>query len=109
MDSHSYKKNVDKIFVTLQPDNKTSLDLYYVSDGITSPLIETIPQYLFSYSAFNYITFNYLTNRFPTSKRSKVKAKKIVYFQPILKNSVLNESMGVQALEIHYTYVSEVK
>jgi hypothetical protein len=108
-DSHFYKKNVDKLFTTLQPDNKTSVDLYYISDGIISPLVETIEQYLYSYISFGYSTFTYLTNRFPTSKRSKVKAKKIVYFQPILRNNKANESMGIQALEIHYTYVSEVK
>lgn len=109
MDSYSLKKNVDKIFITLQPDNRTSAKVYYISDTAISDLIETIEQNLFNYLTFNYVTFNYETNRFPTSKRSKVKSKKIIYFQPILKNNTLNESMGIQALEIHYTYVSEVK
>jgi hypothetical protein len=109
MDSYALKKNVDKMFVTLQPDNRTSCKIYYISDSAISDLIDTITQNLFNYLVFNYITFNYVTNRFPTSKRSKVKAKKIIYFQPILKNNTLNESMGIQALEIHYNYVSEVK
>lgn len=109
MDSHRYKKNVDKVFITLQPDNKTSADLYYISDMLRSDLIDTIGQYLFSYTQFNYTHFNYLTNRFPQTERNKIKAKKIIYFQIILKNNNLAESMGIQAIEIHYSYVSEVK
>lgn len=108
-DSHFYKKNVGKIFITLQPDTRTSADLYYISDSMRSELIETISQYLFNYATLDYSRFSYLASTFPQTKRNKIKAKKIIYFQPILKNNNNNESMGIQAIEIHFSYISEVK
>lgn len=109
MNTHFYKKNVDKVFVTLLSAYAASADIYYESDNVTSDLINTVSSYLFSYINFNYTNFTYKSTIFPQTARNKLKAKKIVYFQLIVKNNNLNESMPMVAEEIHYMYVSEVK
>lgn len=89
-------KTVEKIFVSLKPASNTSVDLYYASDrGGTSALVVTSRNDLFDWNAFNFENLSFVMSGFPQEIPSKVKAKKVIYFQPILANPRLNESMGI--------------
>jgi hypothetical protein len=109
MGAYSYRKNIDKVYLTLQPDSKASAGFYYQDDNITSDLVQLVSKYTYNYITYNYLYYTYKTALFPETQRIKIKSKKTIYFQPIIKNENLNESMGLSALEIYFKYVSEVK
>jgi hypothetical protein len=91
-------KTVMKTFFSLKPATKTSADLYYATDKTVSGLISTTRMDLFNYLYWDYAHFSYLLSSFPQESASKVKAKKIDYFQMILKNPRNNESMGILSI-----------
>jgi hypothetical protein len=88
-------KTVIKTFFSLKPAIKTSADLYYITDKVISDLIVSARMDLFNYFYWDYSHFSYLLSSLPQEVASKVKAKKIDYFQMILKNPRNNESMGI--------------
>ncbi|WP_141431413.1 hypothetical protein [Bacillus sp. 03113] len=104
-----YRKLVEKVFYSLKPSSKTSVDVYYVTDKKTSEIIKTTRMDLFDFTQIDFSDFTFLTNTFPQENMVKVKAKKISVFQAILKNDKLDESLGILSLGVKYRYQSLIK
>lgn len=102
-------KTVVKTFFSLKPATFSSADLYYVTDKVTSDLITTARMDLFDWNTFNFENLSFIMSAFPQEVASKVKAKKIIYFQLILKNPRLNESMGILSIGLKVQEGREVK
>jgi hypothetical protein len=93
-------KTVPKVFFSIKPDTVTSADLYYINENGGSSLVNTVNMSLYSYTYFDYARFTYVTSNLPQVTRTKVKAKKIIYFQLMIKNDKLNESLGILSVNI---------
>lgn len=103
------RKLVEKVFFSLRPDIRTSADLYVTTDRKTRKKIDTTRMDLIDYRYLDYSKWSYYSNIFPQETRTKVKAKKIVYFQMELRNELLDESMGILSIALKYQYQGEVK
>jgi hypothetical protein len=102
-------KMVSKIFYTMRPGANTSIILDYITDKKTMLDVDYSRMDLFDYSMFDYSKMNYLTREFPQEITKKIKAKKVSYFQIIVRNNVDHESMGIMSLSVKYTIQREVK
>jgi hypothetical protein len=103
------RKLIEKLFVSIKPDSATSGELYYITDQVASDMIAKIEMNLFDYSNVNYANFSYLISQFPQVTMTKIKAKKIVYFQPYFKGQEIDESFGLLSLNIAWQPQSMVK
>lgn len=102
-------KTVAKVFFSLKPDDSASADLSYVTDRVNSGVVFTSRMDLFDYRLWNYANFSYLLSSLPQESAAKVKSKKIIYFQMILSNPRLNESMGILSVGLKVQEGREVK
>jgi hypothetical protein len=103
------RKLVEKAFFSLRPSIRTSADLYVTTDRKARAKVNTTRMDLIDYAYFDYSKWSYSTNTFPQETRTKVKAKKIVYFQMELRNDKLDEGMGILSTALKYEYSGEVK
>ncbi|MBS4200276.1 hypothetical protein KHA93_11605 [Bacillus sp. FJAT-49732] len=124
-------KLIQKLFATIAPGKHTSCDFYYVSDKVSFPRNEeNLPDYsimhygksfyndkifdaktefinstrteLFDYSTFIYSLFSYNASEQPTMIVKKVKAKKVVYYQLVIQNNRIDESLKIESLGLKY-------
>lgn len=102
-------KLVEKVFFSLNPDTRTSADLYYLSNKKSRKFIKTTRKDLFHYSFMDYSLFSYGSREYPQEASNKVKAKKIVYFQLELRNEQMDEPLGLLSLGIKFIYQRMVK
>jgi hypothetical protein len=108
--SSTNRKLVSKIFFTIKPAARTSASLYVRSDlRSVWRLVKLIAKSLFKYSLIKYSTFTYGANDFPQQSRTKVKEKKIGYYQIKLENLNETESLGILNVAIKFIYQREVK
>lgn len=103
------KKLVEKVFLTLKPDNRTSADVYYISNKKASDLIKTIRMDTYDMSDLDFNYYSFLTSDFPQEAMLKIKAKKVTHFQLIIENRRIDESLGLLSTGIKFRYQSEVK
>jgi hypothetical protein len=103
------RKLVEKVFFSLRPAIRTSAELYVTTDRKARQKVDTTRMDIIDYAYFDYSKWSYSTNTFPQETRTKVKAKKIVYFQMELRNEELDEGMGILSTAIKYEYSGEVK
>ncbi len=95
-DDDEHLKTVAKVFVSLKPASSTSFDLYYVTDrGGESALILNARADLFDFNTLDFSHLSFIMSAFPQEVPAKVKAKKVIYYQLILRNPRNNESMGI--------------
>jgi hypothetical protein len=106
-------KLVEKVFFSLRPGAKASADLYYATDktesGVPQGTGVTARVDLLDFGDLEFDHFTFLTSAMPQEVAAKIKAKKIVYFQVILQNDRLNESMGILSIGIKVKTQREVK
>lgn len=93
-------KTVPRVFFSIKPDTITSADLYYINEDGGSSLVNAVNMTLFSFLYFDFSKFTFITSNLPQVMRTKVKAKKIIYFQLMIKNDKLNESLGILSVNI---------
>ncbi|KIL35868.1 hypothetical protein SD71_10785 [Cohnella kolymensis] len=103
------RKLVEKVEVTIKPDSATSAEMYYITDQTQSPLVARLKMNMFDFNNFNFGEFTFLVNNFPQSTMTKIKAKKIVYFQLYFKGQEIDESLGLLSISIIYSPQSLVK
>jgi len=104
------RKLVSKVFFTIKPASKTSATLYVRSDLRSLwRAVKTITSALFTYSLVKYSTWIYAANDFPQQTRTKVKEKKIGYYQIKIENLTETETMGLLNVAIKFIYQREVK
>lgn len=105
------KKYIDSIFLGINPSGATSVDLSYESDKKTAQIAsnQEIKFNLFNFNTLDFTNLTFYYSQFPQVFKRKVKAKKVISFQLILKNEVLNESLTVLSLGIKFRYESLIK
>jgi hypothetical protein len=103
-------KLVSKVFFDLKPSKRSSAILSVRSDlkSVWSNVKEVFVS-LFSYSLLAYSIFTYAGSEFPKQTRTKVKAKKIGYYQIKISNNKASESLGILNVATKILYQREVK
>jgi hypothetical protein len=88
-------KTIRRVFTTIKPSERTSVQVYYLDDQGIKTLIDTVNMSRFSYAFYDYERFTYLFSEFPQVSTAKPKIKKITHFQIMYENNVLDESLGL--------------
>lgn len=110
MDMDNYKKVIEKVTFNLNPlSARSSADLYYISDKKVSDVLKQARIVLFNFNDIDFSDFSFLTNSLPQPFTKRVKAKKVVYFQVILKNNRVDEGMSIETLIIKFVPQQEIK
>ena len=104
-------KNTRKIWITVQPESKSSLDVLYTTNKNFLSDIKTITVAfnLLDFGLIYFDAFSFLTNRAPQTYRKKIRAKKYSYIKFMLRNSQVDESVVIIALKLTAETTSEVK
>lgn len=102
-------KLVEKVFYSLKPNTRSSVDLYYISNKKKSDLIKTSRMDSFDFSDIDFNLFTFATSDFPQEVMNKIKAKKVTHFQLVFENNQLDESMGIPSIVIKFSYQGMVK
>jgi len=103
------KKIVEKVFYSLKPSNRTSVDLYFVTNKNESGLVKETRMDLLDFNDVDFNLFSFLTTSFPQESMAKIKAKKITHFQLVYKNEKIDESIGILSTGIKFRYQAFVK
>lgn len=101
-DDDMHQKNVPKVTFMLKPNSRASADLYYVTDRINEQFVTTTRVDLFDYTLWDYSNFTYALSSFPQPGVGKIKAKKLIYIQFILRQPRVDESMGILSMSIQH-------
>lgn len=102
-------KMIESLFATISPSESTSADISYITDKNSEMVVGTISNNLFAYDKFNYSKMSYLSSFHPVVDSMKVKLKKIVYFQLLIKNNSDDENLDIYNLGIKFKTQKEVK
>lgn len=82
------RKFLNKTWISLKPENKSKVDVYWETNRDGSVVNPTPISYNnLDFSRLDFRDFSFLTNYNPQPFRIKTKAKKWVYFKLILKNN----------------------
>jgi hypothetical protein len=108
-DADELMKYVEKVYYSLKPYTRTSVDLFYVTNKKSSNLVKNTRMDLLDFWNIDFDHFSFMTNIFPQESMAKIKAKKITHFQLVLKNENLNEALGILSVGIKYRYQTYVK
>lgn len=104
-------KNSRKIWVTVQPETRTSLDILYTTNKnfLSDVKSASVAFNLFDFDMIDFGSFSFLTNRSPQTYRKKIRAKKYSYIKFMFRNSKLDDSVVILALKLTADTTSEVK
>lgn len=103
-------KLVSKIFFDLKPAKRSSAILSVRSDlKSVWNVVKEVFVSLFTYSLLTFSTFTYGGSEFPRQTRTKVKAKKIGYYQLKISNNKKSESLGILNVSTKILGQREVK
>lgn len=97
-------KVIDRLFIGIKPSGKTGVDISYETDKqiINVPIQ---PKFnLFSFASMDFSNFTFQFSPFPQEFIVKISARRVMYFQLVLTNSNLNESLSILSLTIKYMY-----
>lgn len=108
-----HMKLVEKVFFSLRPGVRASADLFYATDRTASGESQgtgvTARVDLLDFTEFDFNRFSFQTSALPQEVAVKIKAKKIVYFQIVLQNDRLDESMGILSVGLKVKVQKEVR
>lgn len=105
-------KNTRKLWITIQPYSRTSVDISYSTDKIPKSEAKTVKTagfILFDFDAIDFDEFSFETNRNPQPFRRKVRAKKYAYIKFIFDNDEIDEELVILSLKIIAETAGEVK
>jgi hypothetical protein len=104
-------KIVEKVFFSLNPSVAASADLYYETDVESSgdEPVYTMRVDLLDFRNIRFDNFSFMTAALPQEFATKIRVKKIVYFQIIVRNEQANESMGILSIGMKVRSQREVK
>lgn len=92
------RKTISRIFYSLKPHPRTSVDVYKITDASDKVLLASTRIDLFTFLPLYFENFSFVSNALPKSGAIKAKIKKVVYFQVALENNRLNESLGINSI-----------
>lgn len=104
-------KNTRKLWVTIQPDARTTMKVLWETDKKkldSGDALEVEYYYLdFNDIDFNLISFN--SSQAPQGQRLKIRAKKYQYIKFIFENAELNQTLTLLNFNVQAETTSEVK
>ena len=109
-DADNYKKLVERIDFTLSPTtSRNSAELWIKTDKKEETFVKEYRLITFDFNDIDFGELDFLLSSLPQPYGKKVKAKKIIYFQPIFKCSKLHEAMTIQNITIQYLMQSPIR
>lgn len=108
-DADELRKLVEKVFISMKPGHRTSLEILYVSNKKESGVIKTSRMDTLDFRDLDFNFLSFIVSNFPQEVMAKVKAKKVTHFQLVIRNGKIDESLGVLSIVIKYQYQSEVR
>lgn len=103
------KKHSSTIWVSVQPSANANLIVSARSDRRTDYLDKVVTQVLFSFSNADFSSWSFLTNRQPQMERLKLKVKKFVFYQLLLKSNHASSDATVLGVDMRVRYTGYVK
>lgn len=104
-----YQKLVEKIFISMKPLAKTSLNLYVRTDKTGETHLLTKRMDKFDFNSIDFERFTFITSDIPQTATKKVKLKKITDIQIKVDNNEVNEGLGVLSNGLKYSITNEVR
>ena len=109
-EADNYKKLVERVDLVLSPSyTRNSCNLYVKTNKKEETFIKEYRLVIFDFNDIDFGDFDFLLSSLPQPFGKKVKAKKIIYFQPILKCSKKNEGCTVNNLTLQYLIQSPIR
>lgn len=102
-------KNINKIFYTMKPNSRTSIDVYKIDNTQEEVLIHSNRMDLFNFKEMFFDYFSFIGINLPQSRSIKAKIKKIAYFQVKVQNNKVGESLGVTSISFEFIPMSYVR
>jgi hypothetical protein len=108
---NSFYKNTRKLWVTIEPDTRTTLGVNYETDrdGLNDDNEEVVEYYFLDFNNIDFNAFSFLTNDNPKGERLKIRAKKYQYIRFIFTNNKLNETLTILNFNVQAELSGEVK
>lgn len=103
------RKTSSEIWVSLQPTASANLLVTARSDRRGDYQDKAMSMSLVTFRNFNFGAFSFVTSRAPQMERLKLKVKKFVYYQLILKSNYVNSDATVLAVDFKVRYTGNVK
>lgn len=103
------KKTISKIFYSIKPAIRTSIDVYKLDNTQEEILIHTNRMDLFNFKEMYFDYFSFMGNSLPQERGIKSKVKKVAYFQVKVQNNRLGESLGITSLSFFVVPMSYVR
>lgn len=110
-DDDEHVKTVEKIFFSLNPSALASADIHFDTDrGFSgTEALTTLRVDILDFRFIDFEAFTFETSALPQEFAVRVRAKKIVNFQIIIRNNRPNETMGILSVGVKYQTQREVK
>jgi hypothetical protein len=103
------KKTINRVFYSIKPNKRTSIDIYKITDVSDEVLVHSSRMDLLTFYPLYFDHFSFISNSLPQSQSTKVKVKKVVYFQIKIQNNQFDESLGVNSLSFEIIPTNYVK
>lgn len=109
-EADNYKKLVERVDLVLSPTyTRNSCELWLKTNKKEEMFVKEYRLVLFDFNDMDFGDFDFLLSSFGQPSGKKVKAKKIIYFQPIFKCSKLHEAMTVNNIGLQYLLQSPIR
>jgi len=109
-EAENFKKLVERVDFVLSPTfTRNSAELWLKTNKKEETFIKEYRLVLFDFNDIDFGDFDFLLSSFGQPSGKKVKAKKIIYFQPIFKCSKINEAMTINSISISYLLQSPIR
>ena len=103
------RKHSSVIWVSMQPTSNANLLVTARSDRRSDYMDKVISQNLSTFWNADFGNWSFLTNRTPQMERLKLKVKKFVYYQLILKSNYRASDATVLAVDMRVRHTGYVK
>lgn len=108
-ESEWLRKFLTEMWISLQPENKSSVDITYQTDRDADSDVYTAEYSLATFENADFGDWSFLVNYNPQPFRFKIKAKKFVYFKLILTNDSDIDKLTVLSINFPVRLGSKVK
>ena len=103
------RKHSSVIWVSVKPTANANLEVSARSDRRGDYIDKAVTMRLSTFRAMNFGAFSFLVNRSPQMERMKLKVKKFVYYQLILKSDFPASDATVLAVDFRVRYTGYAK
>jgi len=102
-EADNFKKLVERVDLVLSPSyTRNSCSLYIKTNKKEETFVKEFRLVIFDFNDIDFGDFDFLLSSLPQPFGKKIKAKKIIYCQPILKCSKKNEGMTINNITLQY-------